>query len=94
MKKIILSFIASVSILSLTGCGQNYSFENHSSEPYYAEVNGKLYEITSHVTSSVGTVTLYLKDGYTFTTSDGKIVTSHTISTSCVNVIIYTDCEN
>lgn len=94
MKKIILAFIAAVSIIYLTGCEQSYSFENHSSESYYAEVNGKLYEITSHVTSSVGTVTLYLKDGYTFTTSDGKIVTSHTISTSCVNVIIYTDCEN
>ena len=89
MKKIILAFIAAVSIIYLTGCGQSYSFES-----YYAEVNGKLYEITSHATSSVGTVTLYLKDGYTFTTSDGKIVTSHTISTSCVNVVIYTDCEN
>ncbi len=89
MKKIILAFIAAVTIICLTGCGQDYSFE-----PCYAEVNGKLYEITSHVTSSVGTVTLYLKDGYTFTTSDGKIVTSHTISTSCVNVVIYTDCEN
>lgn len=89
MKKIILAFIAAVSIIYLTGCGKDYSFE-----PCYAEVNGKLYEITSHVTSSVGTVTLYLKDGYTFTTSDGKIVTSHTISTSCVNVVIYTDCEN
>jgi len=89
MKKIILSFIAVVAILSLTGCGNDYSFE-----PCYAEVNGKLYEITSYVKSSVGTVTLYLKDGYTFTTSDGSVVTSHTISTSCVNVIIYTDCEN
>lgn len=89
MKKIILAFIAAVTVICLTGCEQDYN-----SEPYYAEVNGKLYEITSHVTHSTGTVKLYLKDGYTFTTSDGKIVTSHTITTSCVNVVIYNDCEN
>lgn len=92
--RLLIAFIASVLAACLTGCGSDSGQDEiYQDEIYYADVNGTIFEITSYISYSTGSYKLCLKNPYTFTTNDGKVVTTSKIYVSNINVIIYGDCK-
>lgn len=87
--RMLIAFIASVLAACLTGCGS----DSGQDEIYYADVNGTIFEITDFTPFSTNTYALYLKNPYTFTTNDGRVVTTSKLYVSNINVIIYDDCK-
>lgn len=86
--KPLFAFIVCILAACLTGCGS----DSGQDEIYYADVNGTIFEITSYISYSTNTYKLCLKNPYTFTTNDGRVVTTSKLYVSNINVIIYGDC--